>query len=310
MAGSVVQRTASLTMPTAPFSAGHGRAPVEVPPGACDCHVHLYDSRYPPAPGAKLTPPDATAHDYRRLQQRTGTERVVFVTPSTYGTDNRPLRDALAGFGAQARGVAVIDENTSDDELRSLHGCGVRGIRLNLSLGVANTAAQIAALARRVAPLGWHLQLLAPADLLLQLAGVLEDLPVPVVFDHFARLAPSMAGSHAAHALVLGLLASGRAWVKLSGSYIVSEEGPPQFADVGSLARSFMQAAPQRVLWGSDWPHASASAGHQAMPDDAQQMALLAGWTETAAALRRVLVDNPAALYGFDEQNNSLTETP
>ena len=309
MSGSVVAGTGSPAMPTAPFSAGHGRAPVEVPPGACDCHVHLYDSRYPPAPGAKLTPPDATAHDYRQLQQRTGTERVVFVTPSTYGTDNRPLRDALAAFGTRARGVAVIDENTGDDELRSLHDCGVRGIRLNLSLGVANTAAQIAPLARRIAPLGWHLQLLAPAPLLAQLADVLGDLPVPIVFDHFGRLAPSMAGRHAAHALVLHLLASGRAWIKLSGSYIVSEEGPPHFADVAPLARSFLQAAPQRVLWGSDWPHASASAGHQAMPDDAQQMALLAGWTATADALRRVLVDNPAALYGFDEQNDSSTET-
>jgi len=187
MSGSIVAGTVSPAMPTAPFSAGHGRTPVEVPPGACDCHVHLYDSRYPQAPGAKLTPPDATAHDYRLLQQRTGTERVVFVTPSTYGTDNRPLRDALAAFGAQARGVAVIDESTGDHELRSLHDCGVRGIRLNLSLGVVNTAAQIAPLARRVAPLGWHLQLLAPADVLVQLAGVLEDLPVPLVFDHFAR---------------------------------------------------------------------------------------------------------------------------
>lgn len=294
----------------APFSAGHGRTPVDVPPGACDCHVHLYDSRYPPAAGATLTPPDASARDYRQLQQHTGTERVVFVTPSTYGTDNRPLRDALAAFGAQARGVAVIDENTGDGELRSLHDCGVRGIRLNLSLGVVNTAAQIAPLAKRIAPLGWHLQLLAPVDVLAQLAGVLEDLPVPIVFDHFGRLAPSMAGRHAAHALILRLLASGRAWIKLSGNYIVSEEGPPHFADVAPLAQSFLHAAPERVLWGSDWPHASASAGHQPMPDDAQQMALLAGWTTTAAALRRVLVDNPAALYGFDNPNHSSPETP
>jgi predicted TIM-barrel fold metal-dependent hydrolase len=142
------------------------------------------------------------------------------------------------------------------------------------------------------------------------LADVLGDLPVPVVFDHFGRLAPSMAGTHPSHALMLRLLESGRAWVKLSGGYIVSEEGAPHYADVAALARSFLQAAPQRVLWGSDWPHASASAGHQPMPDDAHQMTLLAGWTRTARALHRVLIDNPAELYGFGRPHNNIQETP
>ena len=294
---------------TAPFSAGRGRTDVDVPSDACDCHVHLYDARYPVAAGATLRPPDASAADYRQLQRRTGTQRVVFVTPSTYGTDNRALCDALATFGAQARGVAVIDEQASDAELRALHECGVRGIRLNLSLGVVNTASQIMPLARRIAPLGWHLQLLAPAAALTGLADTLGDLPVPVVFDHFGRLAPSMAGRHPSHALILRLLEAGRAWVKLSGGYIVSEEGAPLYADLATLARSFLQAAPERVLWGSDWPHASATAGHQPMPDDAHQMVLLAGWTGTARALHRVLVDNPAELYGFERSHN-IQETP
>ena len=185
----------------------------------------------------------------------------------------------------------------------------MRGIRLNLSLGVVNSASQIGPLARRIAPLGWHLQLLAPARAWSELAGVLEALPVPVVFDHFARLAPSMAGSHPSHALVLRLLAQRRAWVKLSGAYIVSEQGAPGCDDVAVLARSFLDAAPDRVLWGSDWPHASASAGHQAMPDDARQMDLLAGWAGTPRALHRVLVDNPAELYGFGRPP-TLQETP
>jgi len=293
----------------APFSAGRGRTHVDVPPGACDCHVHLYDARYPAAPGATLRPPDASAADYRRLQRRTGTQRVVFVTPSTYGTDNGPLCDALAAFGTQARGVAVVDERVSDSELEALHARGVRGIRLNLSLGVVNSASQIEPLARRVAPLGWHLQLLAPAYAWSDLAGVLGALRVPVVFDHFGRLAPAMAGVHPSHALILRLLEERRAWVKLSGAYIVSERGAPGYEDVAPLARGFLEAAPDRVLWGSDWPHASASAGHQAMPDDAQLMALLAGWTGTRRALHRVLVDNPVALYGFDRPNTTL-ETP
>lgn len=284
----------------APFSAGRGRTLVDVPPDACDCHVHLYDARYSAAAGATLRPPDASATDYRQLQRRTGTQRVVFVTPSTYGTDNSLLCDALEAFGAQARGVAVVDEHVSAAELAALHARGVRGIRLNLSLGVVNSASQIEPLARRIAPLGWHLQLLAPARMWSELVGVLDDLPVPVVFDHFARLAPSMAGKHPSHALVLRLLETRRAWVKLSGAYIVSEQGAPWYEDVAALARSFLEAASDRVLWGSDWPHASASAGHQAMPDDARQMELLADWAGTSEALHRVLVDNPVELYGFD----------
>ncbi len=292
----------------APFSAGRGRTAVDVPPDACDCHVHLYDARHPTAAGATLRPPDASAADYRQLQRRTGTQRVVFVTPSTYGTDNGALCDALAAFGTQARGVAVVDEQVSDAELAALHHRGVRGIRLNLSLGVVNSASQIAPLARRIAPMGWHLQLLAPANAWTELAGALAHLPVPLVFDHFGRLAPSMAGKHPSHALILRLLQERRAWVKVSGAYIVSERGAPGYEDVAALARSFLKAAPDRVLWGSDWPHASATAGHQAMPDDAQQMTLLAGWTGTAGVLNRVLVDNPSELYGFD-RHPPLQET-
>ncbi|KQP35553.1 amidohydrolase [Pseudorhodoferax sp. Leaf274] len=284
---------------SAPFSAGQGRARVPVPPLACDCHVHVYDSRFAAVPGARLTPPDASVADYRALQRRTGTQRVVFVTPSTYGTDNRPLLQALDAFGALARGVAVIDAQTDEAALQALHAAGVRGARLNLSLGVTHDAAQLEALAARIAPLGWHLQLLAPPDLLAALGERLMRLPVPLVLDHFGRIAPALAGRHPAHALVLRLLAQGRTWLKLSGGYIVSPSGRVDDSGVAALARGYLRAAPERMVWGSDWPHASASAGHQPMPDDAQQMALLAQWTDGPALLQRVLVDNPAELYGF-----------
>ena len=281
---------------------------MSVPPGACDCHVHVYDAKYPAVAGARLAPPDANVADYRLLQRRTGTSRVVFVTPSTYGTDNRPMCEALGAFGAAARGVAVIDERTSEAELQAMHEAGVRGIRFNLSLGVTSSAHQIESLAARVAPMGWHVQLLAPPDVLVELGDRLLRLPVAVVFDHFGRIGPSLANRHPAHALVLRLLAGGRAWIKLSGAYIVSEAAPPDHEDVLALAREYLRAAPERVLWGSDWPHASASAGHQPMPDDAHQITLLARWTDDDTALRRVLVDNPAALYGFT--GTSSKETP
>jgi len=282
----------------APFSAGQGRARVPVPAGACDCHVHVYDARTQAVPGARLTPADASVADYRRLQQRTGTQRAVFVTPSTYGSDNRPMLGAVAAFGADARGVAVVDAQVSDDQLQALHQAGVRGVRLNLSLGVASSAAQLAPLAARIAPLGWHLQLLAPPTQLAGLGAQLLRLPVPLVLDHFGRIATAQAGAPA-HALVLRLLDAGRTWLKLSGGYIVSPTGLASHAGVAALARGYLRAAPQRLVWGSDWPHASASAGHQPMPDDAQQIELLAQWADDAAALRRVLVDNPAELYGF-----------
>ena len=289
----------------APFSAGHGKTSVDVPAHACDCHIHVYDSRYPAVPGARLTPSDASVADYRRLQCRTGTERAVFVTPSTYGTDNRPMLAGLSAFGAQGRGVAVVDPAITQADLEAMHLAGVRGIRINLSLGVGSHADQIEPLAHRMADLGWHIQLLAPADALVGMRDMLYRLPVAVVFDHFGRINPSMQGRHPAHALITALLKEGRAWLKLSGSYIVTEQGPPGYDDVASLAHSYLQAAPERIVWGSDWPHASATAGHQALPDDAQQMYLLSQWLEGPQMLKRVLVDNPADLYGFPSTDST-----
>ncbi|MDI3382082.1 amidohydrolase family protein [Xenophilus aerolatus] len=284
---------------TVPFSAGTQPPATALPPGACDAHLHVYDARFPVVPGARLTPPDASVADYRRLQQRTGLRRAVVVTPSTYGCDNRPMLQALAAFGADARGVAVIDGTEPDAELDSLHALGVRGVRLNLSLGVGTHADMLMPVAQRIAPLGWHLQLLMPADVLQAKAAVLAALPVPLVFDHFARLSPADAGRHPAHAMVLELLRAGRAWIKLSGGYLVSPEHRTEDPALDALARSFLDAAPGRVVWGSDWPHATASAGLQPLPDDARQLDRLAQWTGGGELFAQVLVHNPAALYGF-----------
>ncbi len=281
-----------------PYSSGTARPATAVPAGACDCHIHAYDARYPAAAGARLSPPNATMSQYREIQARLGTQRAVLVTPSTYGADNRPMLDALAQLDGQARGVAVVDGSETNAQLQAMHDAGVRGIRLNLSLGVTSSASQIVPLAQRVAPLGWHLQLLMAPDQLAGLAPVLSGLRVPLVFDHMARLAPHDAGAHPAHALVLRLLERGRAWIKLSGGYIVSARHSIEDPTLDALARSFLDANPERVVWGSDWPHASASAGTQPMPDDARQLDRLAEWTGHAR-LSQVLVHNPAALYGF-----------
>lgn len=286
-----------------PFSAGTSAPRAAMPAGACDCHIHVYNQRFPVANGARLTPPDASVADYRQLQQRIGTQRAVLVTPSTYGNDNRTMLDALAVLGDEGRGVAVIDGSESDEELERLKNLGVRGIRLNLSLGVTGTVDHIGPLAHRIAEWGWHLQLLMPPEQLAELGSVLRHLPVQIVFDHFARIAPAQAGRHAAHQLVLELLAEGRAWVKLSGGYLVSPQQSSDDPGLDALARSYLDTAPDRVLWGSDWPHATASAGLQPMPDDARQLDRLVDWTGDASLLRRVLVDNPVALYGFAPPN-------
>ncbi len=285
------------------FSAGTDQPAVAVPADACDCHVHVYDSRFPATPGARLLPPDASVGDYGRLQQRIGTTRTVLVTPSTYGTDNGCMLEGLVALGEQARGVAVIDGSESEGELQRLQALGVRGVRLNLSLGVSDTADLLEPLAARIAPLGWHLQLLMAPDLLASLAPVLRRLSVPLVFDHFGRIAPAQAGTHAAHAMLLELLAEGKAWIKLSGGYIVSPLHTVEDPALDALAHSYLRCAPHRVLWGSDWPHATATAGVQPLPDDARQVDRLAQWVDgagqRAATLHSVLVDNPSALYGF-----------
>lgn len=281
-----------------PFSAGVAAPATHVPAQACDCHVHVYDSAFPVAASAKLTPPPASAHDYRLLQRRLGTARVVLVTPSTYGTDNRALLAALRELGDSARGVGVIGDDEPDGELHRLHAAGVRGIRLNLSLGGGPGLEQLPRLAERIAPLGWHVQLLMPPELLARSGDMLCALPVPLVFDHFGRIAPTVP-RHAAHAVLLKLLEGGTAWVKLSGGCIVSPLKTVEDPALDALARSYIAAAPERVLWGSDWPHATSSAGLQPFPDDARQVDRLAQWAGSEAALHRILVANPQRLYRF-----------
>lgn len=294
-----------LTPKVIPFSAGAQPPLVVVPAGACDSHLHVYDRRYPTAAGVRLLPPDASVSDYRLLQLRTGLSRAVLVTPSTYGKDNRTMLQALKALGCAARGVAVIDGTESDTELEALDAQGVRGVRLNLSLGVTHSVEMLEPIAQRIAALGWHLQLLMSPDVLASLRDTLRSLPVQLVFDHFGRIAPAQACSHSAHALILNLLIEGRAWLKLSGGYIVSPLGSTDDPALHALARSYLDAAPQRIVWGSDWPHATASAGLQPMPDDARQIDRLADWTSDKALFHRVLVDNPGELYGFSAPSPS-----
>lgn len=282
-----------------PFSAGTDSANTPLPAGACDCHIHVYDASTPAVAGASLHPPAASIADYKHVQQRMGTRRAVVVTPSTYGTNNQPMLAGLAQLGDDGRGVAVLTGNETIDELRALHALGVRGARINLSLGVQHQPSDIVKVAQCIAPMGWHLQLLMPLDTLAPLASLLRSLPVDVVFDHFGRIPPNLCGQHPAHELLLSLLHERRAWIKLSGGYLVSPTGSSDDPQLQLLARSFIHAASDRVIWGSDWPHATASAGRQPMPNDAAQVDALARWAGDAHQLKQILVTNPEQLYGF-----------
>nr|WP_241811792.1 amidohydrolase family protein [Herbaspirillum sp. C7C2] len=295
-AGSYLPSALAQPQPVSyPHSSGSEPASARLPADACDCHMHVYDPRFPWAPGARLLHPAATVAMYRQLQQRLGTTRNVVVTPSAYGVDNRCTLDALAQLGPRARGVAVVNDQVSDDQLQALHQAGVRGLRFNLALGSVTTVEMMEPLARRVAPLGWHLQVNMPNEVLLANRAVLARLPVPLVFDHFARIPLQADATHPVFDFVTGLMREQRASVKLSGAYLYSKRGAPDYDDVAPLARTLVQLAPSQVVWGSDWPHPT----EEHKPDDARLLDVMTTWLGSDALMRTVLVDNPTRLYHF-----------
>jgi len=280
------------------YSSGSEAATLKAPANACDCHMHIYDSRFPVAANATLRPPDALVEDYRMLQQRTGTTRNVVVTPSTYGTDNSCTLDAMAQLGATSRGVAVVDTSVSDDELKRLAELGIRGIRFNLVQSGATTIDMLEPLAKRVHELGWHVQIHMLGDRIVEIADLLQRLPAPIVFDHMGRIPQPAGPDHPAFRVIADLAEQGRAWVKLSGAYMDTKIGPPSYADATKLAQAFAKAVPDRMVWGSDWPHPTEQ-DLAKKPDDAILFDLVAAWAPDAATRQGILVDNPAALYGF-----------
>lgn len=278
-----------------PHSSGNEGVHAAIPADACDCHMHVYDDRFPWANGAKLLHPPATVSMYRQIQAHLRTKRCVVVTPSAYGTDNRCTLDALQQLGSVARGVAVIDSATDDAEIERLHGAGIRGIRFNLALGSVTSVEMIEPLAAHIASRGWNVQVNMSNNDVLTNRDLLSRLPVPVVFDHFGRIPLNAGNGHLLFDLITDLMKRGRAYVKVSGAYLSSKVGPPTFDDVRPLAKALIQAAPTQVVWGSDWPHPTES--HK--PNDAQLLDCLCEWAGVDELRKTVLVDNPARLYQF-----------
>ena len=263
------------------------------PPGmptpslACDAHCHII------APD----PAGMAFQDYRRLQRRIGTTRAVIVQAKLHGTAHDVLLDALAQLGPDGVGIGVVHTDVTDAELRRLHAGGVRGLRFSVwkPADTVTTIADMEPLARRIAPLGWHVQLHMSADQIHDHASLIAGLPCPVVIDHMGRLPPAQGAAHPAFAVMRRLLDAGRTWVKLSGAYLNTEVGAPDYPDATAVAQALVGAAPERLVWGSDWPHVT----EQHKPDDAVLLDLLGRWSGTEKNRKRILVDNPRGLYGF-----------
>ncbi|NIO05072.1 MAG: amidohydrolase family protein [Proteobacteria bacterium] len=284
------------------------------PPGSCDSHIHVFGpaKNYPHVEGRTYTPPDALPEDAMTMLRTLGMERVVLVQPSIYGTDNSRMLDAMATFGEMARGVAVVADDVGKMELERLHAAGVRGLRLNVESvragEIEELTRRMSLLARSIRDLNWHLELHVGPHLLEALVPVVERLPVDVVFDHMAKIPADDVVGHPGLAAVKRMLGTGRCWVKLSGAYRVSRKGG-KYTEVAQLARSLVETNPDRMVWGSDWPHTPPH-GHEPVLegeitpfrklDTGRLLDLLMDWVPDERVRKHILVDNPARLYDFD----------
>jgi predicted TIM-barrel fold metal-dependent hydrolase len=283
-----------------PNSVGTDAPRLKAPANACDCHHHhIYDAaRFSPTWSGGMFQPNGRVEEYRLLQKRIGTTRNVVVTPAPYIGDNRVTLDAIAKFGANARGVALLRPEVTDAELRTLTDGGIRGLRFSQVAPAATTTFDmIEPLAKRVAAFGWHVQIYMAAERIAAAEELWDRFPTPLVFDHLGHLPQPAGVNHPAFSVIRRLIDKNRAWVKMSGAYIDTKIGPPTYADATKVARAYVAAAPERIVWGSDWPHPNL--GFNDKPSDAVLFDLLSEWAPNSAERHKILVENPETLYGF-----------
>ena len=270
------------------------------PPGACDAHCHIFGpgDRYPYHPDRTYTPPDAGLDRFRAVQAHLGLDRAVLVNASCHGVYNEAMLDAIAASDGRYRGVAIVDDGFTADRFAALDAGGIRGVRFNFvrHLGGPPDLDVLDRILRRIAPLGWHVVLHFDAGDLVDFAGLLDGLPIPYLIDHMGRVKTAEGlEQEPFRRLVDRLERDPNCWVKISGAERISAGGPP-FADAVPFARRLVEAAADRVLWGTDWPHPNIA---RTMPDDGDLVDLLPDFMPDPAVRQAVLVDNPARLYGF-----------
>ncbi len=284
----------------------------DVPPNACDCHTHIFGDpkQFPLWPGRAYTPETASPQEMAELHRALHMQRVVIVNPSIYGTDNSATLFGIKARGANARGVAVIDDKTPDSELDTMARGGIRAIRINLTNAgqtdpaIARQRFQVAL--KRVERRDWHIEMYTTLAVIAGIRDLVQASPVTVVFDHFGGAEAALGVDQPGFADLVGLVHSGKAYVKVSGAYRSSTQ--PDYADAKPLAQALIAANLDRIVWGSDWPHPhpEAQQGHplnEVTPlyqiDDGRLLNLLPTWAPDAATRKKILVDNPARLYGF-----------
>ncbi|MGH6641443.1 MAG: amidohydrolase family protein [Bradyrhizobium sp.] len=285
----------------------------DIPAGACDCHTHIHPdpAKFPFFAGRVYTPELASPEEMSALHKALKMERVVIVTPSIYGPDNSATLFGMAARGATARGVAVIDDKTSEADLDAMGKAGIRGIRLNLATGGVNDPTvgrpRFSAAVERIKARGWHVQLFTSLAMITAIKDLVLASPVPVVFDHFGGAQAALGVGQPGFADLVELVKSGKAHVKISGAYRASKLGP-DFADATPLAQALIAANADRIVWGTDWPHPDSVTppGKQISDvtplfqiDDGLLLNQLPVWTSDAGVRKKILVDNPARLYGF-----------
>lgn len=271
---------------------------IAVPPGACDCHAHIFGdpARYPYKTVRRYTPSAASVDDYRRMLAVLGIERAVIVQTGIFH-GNDVTYDVLKESGGKWRGIALLDGSVTTQEIARLDEAGFRGVRLNPRNVKTDDLKDMEIIAQKIAPFGWHLQFHLDARDLVTLAGRLRKLPVEIVVDHLGHMPADAGVDHPGFQELLAMLREGRCWVKLSSPNRFGDPRPP-YPSVLPYARALVDAAPERCVWASDWPH-SRFAGF--MPNDGDLLDLLATWVPDAALRKTILVDNPARLYGFAE---------
>lgn len=279
------------------------RAPkLRLPRHACDTHAHIMGpkARYAYSPARIYTPPDCLLSDYLHMLDTLGVERAVLVQPSVYGTDNTVMLEAMKTANGRLRGVAVVDEDIADEELKQLNDAGVRGVRVNI-VDVKDRKPgtlpleSLSKIARRIAPLNWHMELLMHADEFPDLDRAFAEFPVEIVLGHLGYMNIGKAPDDPGFQGLLRLVKSGRAWVKLTGPYRITA-APLPYPDTVPCAKALLDANRERVIWGTDWPHVMLKGR---MPNDGDLADVLSDWIPDAALREQVLVRNPAKLYGF-----------
>jgi predicted TIM-barrel fold metal-dependent hydrolase len=281
----------------------HPRKPkLVLPTGAIDTHVHIFEPGYTLSPGRGYNPPDSTLADLKHLHATLGIGRVVFTQPSVYGVDNSAILNGMAALNAEtpnrARSVVAITLAISDKELAALDASGVRGVRLNTDNkgGMPVAMDAVPELAARIAPFGWHIEFLFPGKDIIELMPVFTSLEVPMSIGHFAYQ-PATAGVDApGFKALIELMRRGNTWMKISGANRVSATDLPPYDDVKRLAHALIAAAPERIMWGTDWPHPNK---YVVNPNDGDLVDAFGDWVTDETMRRKIMVDTPAAFYRF-----------